>query len=207
MELPRIDHHSGAGISGGLADLDPRLIEKLRSAVAALSRGQGPGGPPPEGAAPDGAKQEEKKPARDWGQFVQIACALVLTGASALGVLVYMQLTAELNQTRADLARVRLEMGLVRNQLVRKEEFSSRNLAAFALTRDAELKTKTASDASLRRLEDHRQSVEKQLERLEKLRAKKAGLEKRIAALEKRQSEAPPPTSPGKGKSASKKKR
>jgi hypothetical protein len=173
--------------------LPPQLVEALRSALASQAPGTHlPGGQP---EAPTDAPAEAKGGKRrwSWSGWLQLAGALLVSGAGIAGVLIYMQLTDEYARSRSEMGKIRRELALVRNELVRKEEFNNRYLAAYALIREAEGGGRALADAALQRDQDEKLTLAELLAQLKELRRDTERLQERLATRGKQGSGATPP--------------
>lgn len=85
-----------------------------------------------------------------------IGLAVVVSSSMIFGVYSYTRLGGEQNELRGEIGKVRSEVTRMRQQLVRKDEFSSRTLAAHALMKEVESATNAARDASIDRLNEQK---------------------------------------------------
>jgi hypothetical protein len=198
MTPNRIDLPSGVTGPEGPADLlDPQLIEALRAAAAALAREHDltTGSPPGQPGHDTGARKAGKKTAIR-AQLWQFAGALLFSAAAATGVIAYLRLTDEYLAIRGEIGKVRRELGLVRIESVRKDEFHSRSLAAHALIREAEATTRATTEIAAQRSEQQQQNLAELRPRLDDVRREAERLRERLSAREKRPGGAKPRATP-----------
>jgi hypothetical protein len=192
MEPHRIDPRDGAGVPPAAA-LDPRLLEALRSALTVIAQEGHAAGPTPEpfNEGPKAPRRGRFPSLR--GQFWPIALALFLSGAAALAIVSYLHLGAELAGTRKEIGQARREMGLLRTGQVRKDEFSSRNLAAHALLREVEANNRAAVDSSGDRFQEQKQALNELRANLKEVQKGAEQLQDRLKARQKRRGTKPSP--------------
>jgi hypothetical protein len=180
---PLSTNSPGAPVAGGL---DPRLLDALRAALGALIREGSTGGGAPVGAVDvQGDPPEAKtKPSAARGVYWLLIAALLLGGAAAVGVLVYERLTADFAHIRSELGELHRELGLVRTELVRKDEFNGRHLAANAMIREADASSKRAAESEAQRLQEHQQSLADLRLQLKDLQRDAERLRERLRARE-----------------------
>jgi hypothetical protein len=172
---------------GPPANLDPRLTQLLCAALQTIAVEQNR----QSGPAPN-EKKKEKKPSALWSQRWSIFGALLVTGASVASLFVYHQLGEQMAANRSEAGSIRRELGQYRPQFVRKDEFSSRNLAIHALLQDTQSKTKAAMDANRERFQEHKQGLRDYSLQVKELGGEAKRFEERLAVREKREGIVPP---------------
>jgi hypothetical protein len=167
--------------------LPPELIEVICSAVVALVLEQQLAkSTPAEPVNPSEKNKGQSKWASLRAQFWQIVLALLVSGTAFAGVFVYMRLTADFSQTGKELRGVRRELGLVRYELVRKEEFNGRHLAAQALIREIEANSRVGSERELQKLLDEKQKLAELRLRLKDLKREVERLGEQLSPRDKK---------------------
>jgi hypothetical protein len=173
---------------------DAEFIAALRSAATALAQERKPADGTPSDQPKHPAEQEaNRKFGALLARFSSGARALLdpttalplAVGAVAFGgVLVFMQLTGDFSQTGKALGQMRREVGFLRNNVVRKEEFNGRHLAAQALIREVEASSRAEADRGLQRLQEQQQTLQELRPPLQDLRRDVGRLRERINAAE-----------------------
>jgi hypothetical protein len=160
MEPNRLERLPGTGNNRWLGPPDPQFVEAVRSVLAHLASEQHPTDAPLADPTSKNAKTDEaKKPRRVSLPSWQLVGALLVVVVAFVGMFIYMRLTRDLGSSRKELGRLRRELGLLRTEVVRKEEFNSRNLSAHALIREAQLSGRMAADAGLQRQQEQNEAL------------------------------------------------
>jgi hypothetical protein len=161
-------------------DLDPRLLEDLRAALAVLAGERRTaaglvGGPPKPG-----------RPAEVRGRWWHYGLVLAVSGVAVVGVLAYTRLAADFRAIKRDLGQMRTELAPLNKRQVRKADFDRRNLAAQALLWEVGANNKAAVETSADRDQEQKQALAELRASLQDLRRERGRLGERIAAQRKR---------------------
>jgi len=113
--------------------VDARLVDALRAALLAVAHEQ----PPAQDSAAPPEKPESRRPA--WrGQLTQLIGAILVFAVAVLALRTYLRIGEEQGRNRSEVGKMRTDVGKFRPQLLRKDEFTSRDLAIRALAYEVE---------------------------------------------------------------------
>jgi hypothetical protein len=195
MNLNRIDADLGAaGPEPPPADLDPRMVLALRSALASLvdEQKRKVGGVPP--AAPNEETKKETEPPLFW----KLCSAALLSVAALIGVTLYNQLSAGSSQTRADLGQIRNEVALLRNDLVSKDDYNTRTKGVIDAIKQAQATNNASIDTWRELLHEQKLASSELRLQIKELERDLQRLRERLSVLEQREATPKPESSPRK---------
>jgi hypothetical protein len=172
---------------------DPRVVETLRAALSVLAGQQG--GAKEE--KPEARKTRPEKPPTV-SVFWELCTAALFSVASLVGLTLYTQMANDVNGLNSSVNMLRERT----NDMVRKDDYTSRNLAVVATLKEVQASNKEALahykerlQAQERLLKEAQARFEQQVKDLER---EVLRLRERLAALEPR--DKPPEVATPKGK-------
>jgi hypothetical protein len=192
--MPR-DPLRDRGEPDSAAPADPFLTEALRSALQTVLAEQ-TFSQPPARPAPAANEQDQRKPPAWRGQIGQIVGTVLVAAVACLGVYTYVRVGEEQARNRSQVGQLRAEVGKLRPQMVRKDEFTSRELAIHALLYDVEVNAREERkhwQESITELKEARADTRLQVRDLKDESRRAAA---RVQKLEERLNKRPGPTTP-----------